>query len=80
MAIEGPACCRAEGDDCWPSAGFHRRLVQLTLERFRTPSGRGSKTVRGIRRAWVKEQHVNVVNRRITEYQVNLLLTFVLED
>jgi len=41
---------------------------------------RANKTVRGIRRAWVKEQHVSVVNGRITEYQVNLLLTFVLED
>ena len=41
---------------------------------------RANKTVRGIRRAWVKEQHVNVANGRITEYQVNLLLTFVIED
>lgn len=41
---------------------------------------RASKTLREIRRAWVKEQHVTFVNGRIAEYQVNMLVTFVLED
>ena len=41
---------------------------------------RASKTLRAIQRAWVKEQHVRFANGRITEYQVNMLVTFVLED
>lgn len=41
---------------------------------------RASKTLRDIQRAWVKEQHVRFANGRITEYQVNMLVTFVLED
>ena len=30
--------------------------------------------------AWVKEQEVRVADGRITEYQVNLLVTFVLDE
>ena len=41
---------------------------------------RTSKTVRNVRSAWVKEQQVRCDNGRITEYQVNLMVTFVLED
>jgi len=41
---------------------------------------RANKTLRDIQRAWVKEQHVRFANGRITEYQVNMLVTFVLED
>lgn len=41
---------------------------------------RASQTIRNIRSAWVKEQQVRVENGAIVEYQVNLMLTFVLED
>ena len=41
---------------------------------------RASKTLRDIQRAWVKEQHVRVASGRIIEYQVNMLVTFVLEE
>jgi flavin-binding protein dodecin len=41
---------------------------------------RATKTLRNVKSAWVKEQRVEVENGRITEYQVNLLVTFVLED
>ncbi|MBC7756072.1 MAG: dodecin domain-containing protein [Bdellovibrio sp.] len=30
--------------------------------------------------AWVKEQSVKVINGRVTEYRVNLKVTFVLKD
>jgi hypothetical protein len=40
---------------------------------------RASETLRELRSAWVKEQQVKVEGGRITEYQVNLLVTFVLE-
>lgn len=41
---------------------------------------RASATVRNIKSAWVKEQSVMVENETITAYQVNLMVTFVLED
>ncbi len=41
---------------------------------------RASKTLRHIRAAWVKEQHVRCNEGQIVEYQVNLMVTFVLDD
>lgn len=41
---------------------------------------RATKTLRNVRTAWIKEQRVEVTNDRISEYQVNLLITFVLDD
>jgi hypothetical protein len=40
---------------------------------------RAEKTLRNIRSAWIKEQQVRVENGKITRYQVNMLITFVLE-
>jgi dodecin len=39
---------------------------------------RASKTLRGVKSAWVKEQRV-VVNNGTLEFQANILVTFVLE-
>ena len=39
-----------------------------------------SKSVKGIRSAWVKDQQVMVENGRVTTYRVNLKVTFVLQD
>lgn len=41
---------------------------------------RAAKTLRHITSAWVKEQRVEVEDGRIASYQVNMLITFVLED
>ena len=41
---------------------------------------RAHKTIRNIRSAWIKEQQVRCTNGKITEYQVNLAVTFVLDD
>jgi flavin-binding protein dodecin len=41
---------------------------------------RATKTLRNVTSAWVKEQRVDVENDLIAGYQVNLLVTFVLED
>jgi flavin-binding protein dodecin len=40
---------------------------------------RASKTIRNIRRLWIKEQHVRVTDGKISEYQVNMLVTFELD-
>jgi flavin-binding protein dodecin len=41
---------------------------------------RASETLRHVRSAWVKEQQVRIEDGKITEYQVNMMVTFVLED
>jgi dodecin len=41
---------------------------------------RASKTLRGVKSAWVKEHEVRVQNGKIVSYQVNMLVTFVLEE
>lgn len=41
---------------------------------------RAGKTLRNIRSAWIKEQTVRVKDGRISEYQVNMMVTFVLDD
>ena len=39
-----------------------------------------SKTVKGIRSAWIKDQQVLVEGNEVKTYRVNMKLTFVLED
>jgi dodecin len=41
---------------------------------------RANETLRNVRSAWIKEQQVRVEGASISEYQVNLLVTFVLDD
>jgi flavin-binding protein dodecin len=41
---------------------------------------RASKTLRGVTSAWVKEQRVDVKDGAIVGYQVNMMVTFVLDD
>jgi dodecin len=41
---------------------------------------RATKTLRGVSGAWVKEQKVDVRDDRIIRYQVNMMVSFVLED
>lgn len=41
---------------------------------------RASKTLRGIRSAWIKEQTVDLKDGTISGYRVNMLVTFVLEE
>jgi flavin-binding protein dodecin len=55
------------------------RSTQGFEDAIRTGVDRANSTLRGVRSAWVKEQQVVVEDGRIAEYQVNLLVTFVLE-
>ena len=40
---------------------------------------RANKTLRSVTSAWVKEMRVEVDGGKVTGYQVNMLVTFVLE-
>ena len=41
---------------------------------------RASKTLRNVKSAWIKEQRVIVTDGRVSEYQVNMMVTFILDD
>ena len=41
---------------------------------------RANKTLRNVKSAWIKEQTLRVEGEVITEYQVNMLVTFVLDE
>jgi len=48
-------------------------------EAIREGLARAAETTRGIRGAWVSEQHVEVRDGKISGYRVNLRITFMLE-
>ena len=57
------------------------RSPQSFEDAIRTGIERATKTLREVKSAWIKEQEVIIgKDGQITEYQVNMLLTFVLED
>jgi dodecin len=41
---------------------------------------RASETISGIQGAWIEDQKVVVVKGKITEYRVNMKITFLLES
>jgi flavin-binding protein dodecin len=41
---------------------------------------RANQTLRNVKSAWIKEQQVRLEGGAITEYQVNMLVTFVLDE
>ena len=41
---------------------------------------RANQTLRNVRSAWIKEQQVRVEGGAIAEYQVNMLVTFILDE
>lgn len=46
---------------------------------IKTGVNRATTTLRNVRSAWVKEQSVRVEGDNIVEFQVNLMVTFVLD-
>ncbi|MEQ4209863.1 dodecin family protein [Actinopolymorpha sp. B17G11] len=55
------------------------RSAQSFDDAIRVGISRATLTLRNVTGAWVKEQQVKVQDGQITEYQVNLLVTFVLD-
>jgi flavin-binding protein dodecin len=41
---------------------------------------RATQTLRNVRSAWVKEQQIRIDGGKIAEYQVNLMITFILDE
>ena len=79
-------CC-LEKDDKKAAAGRAKAAkaeaaAEAPPEETAAPAkdARAAKTLRNIRGAWVKEHQVRCDGARITEYQVNMMVTFVLDD
>ena len=47
---------------------------------IQTGIARATKTLRNVKTAWIKDQRVEITGDRISVYQVNLMITFVLDD
>ena len=47
---------------------------------MRTGLQRATRTLRNVEGAWIKEQKVKISGGEIVSYQVDMLVTFVLED
>jgi dodecin len=47
---------------------------------IKTGLDRANATLRNVKSAWIKEQHVRLEGGSITKYQVNMLVTFVLDE
>jgi len=41
---------------------------------------RASKTLRNVTAAWIKEQRLDLKDGKVTAYQVNMMVTFVIDD
>ncbi len=41
---------------------------------------RASSTINNVSGAWIKDQKINISDGRATEYQVAMIITFVLDD
>jgi flavin-binding protein dodecin len=41
---------------------------------------RAAKTLRNVQGAWIKEHSVKWADGRVAEYQVNMMVTFILDD
>jgi hypothetical protein len=54
--------------------------TQSFEDAIKTGLDRANATLRNVRSAWIKEQHVRVEGGSISGYQVNMLVTFVLDD
>ena len=49
-------------------------------EAIQTGIARATKTLRNVTSAWVKEQRLEIRDGKVTAYQVNMMVTFVLDE
>lgn len=41
---------------------------------------RATQSLRNVQSAWVKDQRVTIEGNKISQYQVNVLVTFIMDD
>jgi dodecin len=47
---------------------------------IQTGIARASKTLRNLNSAWIKEQRIEVRDGKVSSYQVNMMVTFTLDE
>jgi flavin-binding protein dodecin len=67
--------------------GTVARVVEISAESdtsfedaISTGVERATQTLRNVKSVWIKEQHVEVTDGRITGHRVHMLVTFVLDE
>jgi hypothetical protein len=68
-------------------AGSVAKVVEITAtspksfeDAILSGVARASKTLEGIQGAWIKEQKIIVTAGKVTEFRVNMSVTFLLKD
>jgi len=56
------------------------RSTRSFEDAVQTGLARANKTLRNLTSAWVKEQRMDIRDGKVTSYQVNMMVTFVLDD
>ena len=56
------------------------RSTKSFEDAVQTGLARANKTLRNVTSAWVKEQRMDIRDGKVTSYQVNMMVTFVLDD
>ena len=41
---------------------------------------KATKTIQNVKGAWIKEQKISIKDGQVSEYRVNMIITFVLKD
>jgi flavin-binding protein dodecin len=82
--------CWSQAAECWPAREDEMSVAKVSeISATSTKSfeaaikegiTRANKTLRNVRSAWIKEQQVRVSEGSITEYQVNMMVTFVIDE
>ena len=69
------------------AAGSVAKVVEITAtspksfeDAILSGVARASKTLEGIQGAWIKEQKIIVTAGKVTEFRVNMSVTFLLKD
>ena len=56
------------------------RSTKSFEDAVQTGLARANKTLRNLTSAWIKEQRMDIRDGKVTSYQVNMMVTFVLDD
>ena len=87
MSPKGASGGGTSGNEGGSRSGSVARVTEISArsdksfeDALRIGVTRAGSTLRNVTSAWVKEQRVDVKDGRIQGYQVNLLVTFVLDN
>ena len=85
-----PVRCRGSSNNTQQFGGTHMSVARVTEisstseksfeDAMQMGIARAVKTLRNVKSAWIKEQQVKIEGEKVVSYQVNMLITFVLDE